>query len=147
MSDALTPEKRSWNMSRIRSKDTKPEIIVRQILHSMGYRFRLHSPNFPGHPDIILPKYKAIIFVHGCFWHRHEGCKYAYNPKSKVEFWQNKFKNNTIRDEIVKAELSKLGWKQLTIWECETKNKLHIQNILKGFLYDRNKCCNKRNIT
>ncbi|MBU1162905.1 MAG: DNA mismatch endonuclease Vsr, partial [Proteobacteria bacterium] len=86
--DIISKEKRSWNMSRIRGKDTKPEIIVRSMLHRMGYRFRLHRKDLPGKPDIVLPKYKTVIFVHGCFWHRHKGCKYAYTPKSRVKFWK-----------------------------------------------------------
>lgn len=146
MVDTLTPEKRSWNMSRIRSTNTKPEIIVRQVLHAMGYRFRLHNPNIPGKPDIILPKYKSVIFVHGCFWHRHKDCKYAYNPKSKVEFWQKKFAGNKIRDQFIENKLSELGWNQIVIWECETKDKNHIQKILKGFLNVRNKRVSKRGV-
>ena len=94
MVDNLTQEKRSWNMSRIKDKNTKPELVVRSILHRMGYRFRLHRKDLPGKPDIVLPKYKTVIFVHGCFWHRHKGCKYAYQPKSRVDFWQKKFKGN-----------------------------------------------------
>ncbi len=134
--DTLTPEKRSWNMSRIRSKDTQPEIIVRRLLHSMGYRFRLHRKDLPGKPDIVLPKYKTVIFVHGCFWHRHPGCKYAYTPKSRIGFWQKKFAENVSRDKKKKTDLKKAGWKVLIIWECEIlkKDKLEvkIQKALKS---------------
>jgi len=122
MVDTLTPEKRSWNMSRIRSGNTKPEMVVRSLLHQMGYRFRLHRKDLPGKPDIVLPKYKTVIFVHGCFWHRHEGCKYAYNTKSRVKFWQKKFKENIERDKKNQKELSDSGWNIILIWECETKN-------------------------
>jgi DNA mismatch endonuclease, patch repair protein len=121
MVDTLTPEKRSWNMSRIRSGNTKPEMVVRSLLHRMGYRFRLHRKDLPGKPDIVLSKYKTVIFVHGCFWHRHEGCKYAYNPKSRIEFWQKKFKDNVERDNKNKKAIAILGWHIVVIWECETK--------------------------
>lgn len=120
--DIITKEKRSWNMSRIQGKNTKPELIIRSLLHSSGYRFRLHVEKLPGVPDIVLPKYKAVIFVHGCFWHRHKGCKFAYNPKSRVEFWESKFRKNEERDRIVMKKLKKLGWKTIVIWECEISN-------------------------
>ena len=90
--DTLSPERRSWNMSRIRSRDTKPEVVVRSLLHGMGYRFRLHRRDLPGRPDIVLPKYKIAVFVNGCFWHRHEGCRYAYSPKTRTDFWRAKFR-------------------------------------------------------
>jgi DNA mismatch endonuclease (patch repair protein) len=120
MVDSLTPEKRSWNMSRIRSKNTKPEIMVRSILHRLGYRFSLHLI-LPGSPDIILPKYRTVIFVHGCFWHRHKGCRDASSPGTRPEFWQKKFSDNTSRDRRNCAELRQLGWKVIVIWECEVK--------------------------
>ena len=115
-------EQRSRNMSAIKSKNTKPEIAVRKLLHSMGYRFRLHRKDLPGSPDIVLPKYKTVIFVHGCFWHRHENCKYASNPKTRVEFWNKKFKDNILRDIKNQERLKSLGLKSKIIWECETKN-------------------------
>jgi len=120
--DKLTKEKRSWNMSRIRGKDTKPEKIVRSALHKNGYRFRLNRKDLPGKPDIVLPKYKSVILVHGCFWHRHPRCKFAYNPKSRETFWQKKFSENVERDRFVKKELRKEGWKVIVVWECELKN-------------------------
>lgn len=120
--DTITREKRSWNMSRIRGKDTKPEIAVRSLLHHMGYRFRLKNPRIPGKPDIILPRYKAVVFVHGCFWHRHEGCRYAYTPKSRTDFWKKKFNSNIQRDRVVANQLKEQGWRQLVIWECELKD-------------------------
>jgi len=118
MADKLTKEHRSWNMSRIRSKDTKPEFVVRSMLHRAGFRFRIHDKKLPGTPDIVLPKYKAVIFVHGCFWHRHENCKDATTPSTRKEFWETKFAKNVKHDEEVRARLENLGWKSLIIWEC-----------------------------
>ena len=135
--DSLTPEKRSWNMSRIRSKNTKPEMVVRSLLHHMGYRFRIHRRDLPGTPDIVLPKYNAVIFVHGCFWHRHPGCPYAYTPKSRVEFWEKKFSDAVRRDKQALHELKELGWKVLVVWECETKNLESLQQKLHTFLDER----------
>ena len=120
--DILTREKRSWNMSRTKGKDTKPEKIVRSALHKEGFRFRLNRKDLPGKPDIVLPKYKSVILVHGCFWHRHPRCKFAYNPKSREKFWQKKFSDNVERDKAVKKELRKIGWKVIVVWECELKN-------------------------
>ena len=114
-------EQRSRNMSAIKSKNTKPEIAVRKLLHSMGYRFRLHRKDLPGSPDIVLPKYKTVIFVHGCFWHRHENCKYATTPKTRKEFWEKKFRENINRDNLNQANLSLKGWKIIIIWECQLK--------------------------
>ena len=116
-------EQRSRNMSAIKSKNTKPEIKVRKILHSMGYRFRLHRKDLPGSPDIVLPKYKTVIFVHGCFWHRHQNCKYASTPKTRQEFWNKKFNENINRDKINQENLSSKGWKIIIVWECEIKDK------------------------
>ena len=116
-------EQRSRNMSAIKSKNTKPEIKVRKVLHSMGYRFRLHSKDLPGSPDIVLPKYKTVIFVHGCFWHRHHNCKYASTPKTRQEFWNKKFNENINRDKINQENLSSKGWKIIIVWECEIKDK------------------------
>lgn len=128
MVDKISKEHRSWNMSRIRSKDTKPEIVVRKLLHRLGYRFRLHgkvskrlykSGVLPGKPDIVLAKYKTVIFVHGCFWHRHENCKRATTPKSRTKFWVSKLTKNKERDEENQRILNELGWKVIIIWECE----------------------------
>ena len=116
-------EQRSRNMSAIKSKNTKPEIAVRKLLHSMGYRFRLHRKDLPGSPDIVLPKYKTVIFVHGCFWHRHQNCKYASNPKTRREFWEKKFKENIERDKKTQEKLKNLGWKTKIVWECEIKKQ------------------------
>lgn len=122
MVDHLTKQMRSWNMSRIRSKDTSPEMLLRSLLHRMGYRFRLHCKGLPGKPDIVLPKYKTVIFVHGCFWHRHKGCKRCTTPSSNLQYWQAKFDRNMNNDKKNAAELRKKGWHVLTIWECELKN-------------------------
>ena len=116
-------EQRSRNMSAIKSKNTKPEIKVRKVLHSMGYRFRLHRKDLPGSPDIVLPKYKTVIFVHGCFWHRHKNCKYASTPKTRQEFWEAKFRENINRDKLNQENLSSKGWKIIIVWECEIKDK------------------------
>lgn len=121
MSDKLTPEKRSWNMSRIKGKDTKIEVEVRKYLFSKGYRFRKNDKRYPGKPDIVLPKYHVAIFVHGCFWHRHEGCKDATTPKTRTEFWLEKFDKNVKNDQIKQEKLRELGWNVIVIWECELK--------------------------
>jgi len=116
-------DQRSRNMSAIKSKNTKPEIKVRKVLHSMGYRFRLHVKDLPGSPDIVLPKYKTVIFVHGCFWHRHKNCKYASTPKTRQEFWEAKFRENCNRDRLNQEDLFSKGWKIIIVWECEIKDK------------------------
>ena len=127
-------EQRSRNMSAIKSKNTKPEIKVRKVLHSMGYRFRLHSKDLPGSPDIVLPKFKTVIFVHGCFWHRHENCKYASTPKTRKEFWESKFKANVKRDLEIQEKIKNIGWKYVVIWECEARNIESIEEKIKRFL-------------
>lgn len=123
-------------MSRIRSKDTKPELIVRSMLHRMGYRFRLHRKGLPGKPDIVLPRHKTVIFVHGCYWHRHPGCKYAYHPKSRVDFWEKKFRENVERDTKARAALEALGWRVLVVWECEAVDQAALPQILTRQLCD-----------
>lgn len=122
MVDQLTPERRSWLMSRVASKHTSPEMRVRRAAHSLGLRFRLHRKDLPGRPDLTLPKHKSVILVHGCFWHRHPGCSKSSTPKSNVEFWQNKFAANVARDEAVRQQLQESGWNVVTVWECETKD-------------------------
>ena len=128
-------EQRSRNMSAIKSKNTKPEIAVRRLLHSMGYRFRLHSKGLPGSPDIVLPKYKTVFFVHGCFWHRHENCKYASMPKTRQEFWESKFKANVKRDLEIQEKIKNIGWQSVVIWECELTK---IQYLKDTFLNIKN---------
>lgn len=121
--DTLTPEQRSRLMSRVKGKNTLPEKLVRSLLHSLGYRFRLHRKDLPGSPDIVLPKYKTAIFVHGCFWHRHQGCSKATMPKSNVDYWHKKFAENVERDMRKESELAKLGWCVLTVWQCEVNSR------------------------
>lgn len=121
MADKLTPEKRSWNMSRIRSQDTKFEVKVRQYLFSKGFRFRKNDKRYPGKPDVVLPKYKTVIFVNGCFWHMHEGCKYFVWPKSNVEFWHEKMERNVANDRTRHQQLRDMGWNVIVLWECELK--------------------------
>ena len=124
MADTISPERRSQNMSAIRSKDTKPEIYLRKLLFAEGYRYRIAEKSIPGHPDMFLRKYNTTIFVHGCFWHRHQGCKYAYTPKSRVEFWQKKFDDNVRRDAVVRTALQENNIKCLIVWECTIKQML-----------------------
>ena len=119
--DVHSKETRSYNMSRIRSKNTKPEEIVRKHLFSLGFRFRKNDKRYPGTPDIVLPKYKTVIFINGCFWHGHSGCKYFVVPKSNTEFWQNKIAANIARDDEKIAQLLRMNWKVITVWECELK--------------------------
>ena len=121
MTDIKSPEERSRNMAAIRSKDTKPEVYLRKLLFAQGYRYRKNYKKIPGHPDIYLPKYRTAIFVHGCFWHRQRGCKYAYVPKSNIEFWKKKFQDNIERDVEVKSELGKMRIKEVIVWECTVK--------------------------
>ena len=134
MVDQISPEHRSWNMSRIRSTNTRPEIAARSLLHRLGYRFSLHRRDLPGKPDIVLPKHKLVIFIHGCYWHRHPKCKMAYSPKTRVEFWENKFLENIARDKRNQKALKKLGWDVGIIWECETKDLDALKKIIVSFL-------------
>lgn len=124
MADIVDPRKRSEMMAGIRAKNTKPELVVRRLLHSLGYRFRLHHKDLPGKPDIVLPKWKTAIFVHGCFWHGHENCPLFRLPKSRTEFWAAKIAANRERDAKVKGDLNKLGWKIIEIWECSSKGRV-----------------------
>lgn len=130
MADRLTLSQRSHCMSRIRCKNTKPEILVRKGLHARGFRFRLHNKNLPGSPDVVLPKYGVAIMVNGCFWHGHKDCQYATKPKTNVEFWETKIVRNRHRDEVTNAHLEALGWTVITIWECELRNCSVLENRL-----------------
>jgi DNA mismatch endonuclease (patch repair protein) len=134
--DIVSAEKRSAMMSRIRGRDTKPEMIVRRLAHRLGYRFRLHRRDLPGTPDLVFPGKRKVVFVHGCFWHRHPGCRYAYDPKSNVERWQTKFQGNVLRDMRVKTELERLGWEVHTVWECETADNEALAGKLTRILDD-----------
>lgn len=140
MADRLTPEQRSENMRRIRSGDTKPELAVRSTLHSMGYRFRLHRKDLPGTPDIVMPKYRTVIFVHGCYWHRHgrRGCKAGkYMPKTNTDFYRAKFRANVERDRRNSRKLQDEGWRVIVIWECETRDSDALQRLLESSLAEQ----------
>ena len=134
MTDIFDPEKRSQIMSRIRGRDTKPELIVRRVAHGLGFRFRLHRKDLPGRPDIVFPRHQAVIVVHGCFWHRHPGCKRASSPKTREGYWQNKFEDNVVRDKRNETALRDLGWKVMVIWECETKDHEAVAARIESFL-------------
>ena len=123
MMDSLSAEKRSWNMSRIKGKDTSIEVKVRKYLFSLGFRFRKNDKRLPGKPDVVLPKYHTVIFVHGCFWHRHPGCKDAATPKTRTEFWLDKFEKNVDNDHIHREALEAAGWKVITLWECDINKR------------------------
>ncbi|MYB15486.1 MAG: DNA mismatch endonuclease Vsr [Chloroflexi bacterium] len=132
--DHLTIRERSKLMSRIRSKDTKPELLVRRLLHGMGYRYRLHAKELPGRPDLVFQSRRKVVFVHGCFWHRHEGCKANRLPKSRREFWRSKLEGNARRDDRNVAALVALGWRVHIVWECETSNLDCVAGTIKRFL-------------
>ena len=121
MADTVTPEMRSRNMSAIRSKDTKPEVYLRKLLFAEGLRYRKNDSRIYGHPDLFFPKYRAAVFIHGCFWHRHPGCRYSYHPKSRQDYWEPKFSRNILRDAEVKEHLAADGIRQLIVWECTVK--------------------------
>lgn len=143
--DIITEEQRSRNMAAIRSRNTRPELYMRKLLFSMGYRYSINSKKVSGHPDIYLKKYNTAVFINDCFWHRHEGCKYSYMPKSRVEFWQKKFEMNIRRDRVVKSELQDANVKCLVIWECSIKKMRknpefcsEILNIITDFFNSQN---------
>ena len=129
----VSPARRA-NMASVRSKDTKPELVVRRLLHSLGYRYRLHRRDLPGTPDICFPARKKAIFVHGCFWHRHEGCIRTTMPKTRTSFWEEKFDRNVVRDRANLTNLGGLGWKVMVVWECETTDVETLAFRLVGFL-------------
>lgn len=130
MTDIVDTKCRSEMMARIRGRDTAPELAVRRIAHRMGLRFRLHRKDLPGRPDLVFPKYRLAVFVHGCFWHRHEGCRYASTPKSRTAFWTEKFAANVERDSRQEAALTTLGWRVLVIWQCETSDEAAVERTL-----------------
>jgi DNA mismatch endonuclease (patch repair protein) len=132
--DAFSKVKRSNIMSRVRGQDTKPELLVRRILHGLGYRFRLHRRDLPGSPDIVLPRYRKVVFVHGCFWHGHEDCPRAVRPMSNVEFWNRKLDGNKRRDLETQHQLTGQGWGVLVVWQCQTKNADSLRRRLQTFL-------------
>ena len=134
--DTLSVQDRSVRMGRVKAKNTKPEMIVRQLLHGMGYRYRLHRRDLPGRPDVCFPSRRLVIFVHGCFWHRHDEvhCPLTRLPKTRVDFWKPKLEANRLRDMQQQAALAALGWSILVVWECELGDKEHLKNILRTFL-------------
>ncbi|MBQ4303897.1 MAG: DNA mismatch endonuclease Vsr [Lachnospiraceae bacterium] len=134
MADVHDKKTRSYNMSRIKSKDTKPEELVRKYLFSKGLRYRKNDNRYPGHPDIVLPRYKTVVFVHGCFWHRHDGCRYSTTPSSNVDYWTDKFRKNKERDQKEQQQLKELGWRTIIIWECQLKKPVREKNLQN--LYD-----------
>lgn len=135
MADVHTPEQRSYNMSRIRNKNTKPEELVRKYLFSQGFRYRKNDSRLPGKTDIVLPKYKTVIFVNGCFWHGHEGCRYFVWPKNNAEFWKEKITRNIQRDKHNRELLSDQGWRIIEVWECELKKK-SVQETLNRLVHE-----------
>jgi DNA mismatch endonuclease (patch repair protein) len=134
MSDKLSPERRSENMRRIKSKDMKPELLVRRLVHEMGYRYRLHRKDMPGKPDLVFGPRRKVIFVHGCFWHQHASCREGRVPSSNASYWQPKLARNAKRDAENLANLEASGWRTLVIWECETKDTAALQRRLRAFL-------------
>ncbi|MEJ2611406.1 MAG: DNA mismatch endonuclease Vsr [Candidatus Thiodiazotropha sp.] len=132
MVDTLTPEERSERMSRVRAQDTKPEMKLRRLIHGMGFRYRLHRRDLPGKPDLVFPGRRSIIFMHGCFWHRHEGCGLARLPKSKRAFWSAKLEANKERDQKNISTLEAAGWRVLVIWECQLRGE--VREVVKEFL-------------
>ena len=133
MTDVHNKATRSYNMSQIKGKNTKPEMLVRRFLFANGFRYRLHDPKLPGKPDIVLPKYKTIIFVNGCFWHGHKGCSYFVLPKTRTEWWLQKIKGTMNRDKAAEIALNVLGWKVILIWECQLK-KNNLTSTLSNLL-------------
>lgn len=137
MTDVLTKKQRHYNMAAIHGKDTKPEILVRKFLFSRGFRYRLNHPRLPGHPDLVLRKYRTVIFVNGCFWHGHENCKYFRLPKTNIDFWKNKIERNKERDKKEQCQLAAMGWHCITVWECQLKPKVR-NKTLESLAYTLN---------
>lgn len=136
MADIFTKQKRSQIMAAVKNKNTKPEIHVRKALFSRGFRYRINDKRLPGSPDIVLPKYHAVIFVHGCYWHGHTNCKKAIKPSTNKNFWNAKIEKNRLRDQKAQQELSQMGWKVIVIWECELRNKESFEFSLKKLIYE-----------
>lgn len=137
MADTLSPKERSERMSRIRGKGSAPEMKLRRLVHGMGFRYRLHIKELPGKPDLVFPSRHAVIFMHGCFWHRHQGCKLARLPKSKLDFWKTKLEANKERDLLHKRQLRDLGWRVLVVWECEMSDTDRVSAIVRDFLHEQ----------
>jgi DNA mismatch endonuclease, patch repair protein len=134
MADNLTPQQRRRNMSRVKGRDTKPELLVRSIVHRLGYRFRLHGKGLPGKPDLVLARHRKVIFVHGCFWHGHAGCRRAARPSTNREFWDKKIDGNVERDAANVKALVRAGWKVLVVWQCAMKDRARLEKRLGEFL-------------
>lgn len=132
--DIMSPEERSLMMGKIKGRNTKPELIVRSLCHTLGLRFRLHRKDLPSSPDLVFPKYRLCLFVHGCFWHRHPGCKYAYTPKTRLDFWLPKLHRNVERDKEKEELLRSMGWRVGVIWECETKHPDLLESRVRDIL-------------
>jgi DNA mismatch endonuclease, patch repair protein len=135
--DNVSPAKRSAMMASIRGKNTAPELVVRRVAHALGYRFRLHRRDLPGSPDLVFPRLRKAVQVHGCYWHRHANCRFAYVPKSNVRFWKRKFAANVERDRRAAERLEALGWESLVIWECETYDRARLRDRLESYLGSR----------
>jgi DNA mismatch endonuclease (patch repair protein) len=136
MTDVFSKEKRSWIMSRVKGRDTKPEILVRSFVHRMGYRFRIHGRDLPGNPDIVLPRHRKVIFVHGCFWHGHNRCPRSKRPTTNKSFWNKKLDGNIKRDRRFRRALLLKGWRILVVWQCETREPDRVLRKLERFLHD-----------
>lgn len=134
MADTLSPTQRSERMRRVRGKDTKPEMVVRRLVHGLGYRYRLHVGSLPGRPDLVFPGARKAVFVNGCFWHRHEGCPHSRTPKTRIDFWTNKFEENVARDQRNLEALRQQGWDVLVVWECEVKDTARLTNEIHKFM-------------
>lgn len=135
MGDVFSAEKRSWIMSRVKARDTEPELIVRSMIHRMGFRFRINREDLPGKPDIVLPRHRKVIFIHGCFWHGHPGCSRSKRPLTNREFWDKKIDGNIERDKRAQRELLSMGWRVLTVWQCQTRDRDKLLSELEEFLY------------
>ncbi|NWG14605.1 MAG: DNA mismatch endonuclease Vsr [Acidobacteria bacterium] len=135
MTDVFCKEKRSWIMARVKGRDTKPEMLVRSLIHRMGFRFRIHKRDLPGNPDIVLPRHGKAIFVHGCFWHGHNPCRRSKRPTTNKAFWNKKLDENIRRDKRFRRELHRMGWKTLVVWQCEIRHPKKLLRKLDGFLH------------
>lgn len=142
MADRISAQQRSINMGRIKGRDTGPELIVRRLVYSMGYRYRLHRRNLPGKPDLVFGPRRKVIFVHGCFWHQHPVCRAGRIPASNTKYWLPKLRRNVDRDIAIRSELEEMGWDVIVVWECETKNEVTLRNALRDYLLT-NDCCVK----
>jgi DNA mismatch endonuclease (patch repair protein) len=137
MTDVFSKDKRSWIMSRVKGRDTKPETLVRSFVHRMGFRFRLYRRDLPGKPDIVLPRHNKVIFVHGCFWHGHKQCPRSKRPTTNEWFWNKKLDGNIERDKRFRRRLRRMGWEVLVVWQCETRNPEKLLEKLEGFLHEK----------